>query len=96
MRSLRIRLVMITIATIIVAGPVAAALGEGCQNFEPGGHNREAHERDKTGTTTSPENSTGSQAVAIQELASEVSFEAEGKGFEPSTGFPAPDFESGR
>ncbi len=22
--------------------------------------------------------------------------EAEGKGFEPSTGFPAPDFESGR
>ena len=49
-----------------------------------------------TETKTCPDNNTGSQAVVMQQLASHVSFEAEGKGFEPSTGFPAPDFESGR
>jgi hypothetical protein len=56
--------------------------------------NREARDRDKTGTSTSLENNTSSQAIGDQQLASRVSFEAEGKGFEPSTGFPAPDFES--
>ena len=62
----------------------------------PGRQNSEARDKDKTGTTMSPENNTGPQVVAMQQLASRVSLEAEGKGFEPSTGFPAPDFESGR
>jgi hypothetical protein len=57
---------------------------------------RAAANRDKTGTNADAENSTGSQVVGIQPLASRVSFKAEGKGFEPSTGFPAPDFESER
>ena len=54
----------------------------------------EVANRDKTGTSGQPENNNGSQAIAIQQLASPVSFAAEDKGFEPSTGFPAPDFES--
>ena len=95
MKSFQVRLVVITIVALVAARPVGA-LGAGGQNCEPGRQNSEARDRDKTGTTTSPENSTGPQAVAIQQLASRVSFEAEDKGFEPSTGFPAPDFESGR
>ena len=53
-------------------------------------------DRDKTGTTAAPKNSIGSQAVATQPLTSRVSLEAEGMGFEPTTPFGAPDFESGR
>ena len=64
--------------------------------IEMGAVSDDARDRDKTGTNAVPENNCGSQAVANQPLTSRVSFEAEGKGFEPSTGFPAPDFESGR
>ena len=50
--------------------------------------------RDKTGTSTIPKNTSGSQTAKNKPNASRGSFLAEGKGFEPSTGFPAPDFES--
>ena len=52
--------------------------------------------RDKTGTNLLPGNEVGSLPAKNKPLASGFSFEAEDKGFEPSTGFPAPDFESGR
>jgi hypothetical protein len=52
--------------------------------------------RDKTGTSGSVANNVGSQMAAVTPLASRVSFVAEGRGLEPPTGFPAPDFESGR
>jgi hypothetical protein len=42
------------------------------------------------------ENATGSQALTDLGLASRVSFQAEGMGFEPTTPCGAPDFESGR
>jgi hypothetical protein len=95
MMSFNVRFVVITIAAF-VAICLAGALGDGGQNSEPSQQNSEAHDRDDTGTSTTPKNNTGSQDAAMQQLASHVSFAAEGKGFEPSTGFPAPDFESSR
>jgi len=50
---------------------------------------------DRTWTTGVQENEEGPQVLVSQVLASPGSFLAEGKGFEPSTGCPAPDFESG-
>ena len=55
----------------------------------------EVADRDKTGTNGCPTNENGSQVAVSSVLASRVSFRAEGKGLEPSTGYPAPDFESG-
>jgi hypothetical protein len=55
-----------------------------------------AANRDKTGTIMSRQNDSGSQMVEVKPFTSRASFTAEGKGFEPSTGCPAPDFESGR
>jgi hypothetical protein len=52
--------------------------------------------RDKTGTNPLPRNAAASQMAKNMAKAGCISFEAEGKGFEPSTGFPAPDFESSR
>jgi hypothetical protein len=95
MMSFNVRFVVITIAAF-VAICLAGALGDGGQNSERSQQNSEAHDRDETGTSTTPKNNTGSQDAAMQQLASSVSFGAEGKGFEPSTGFPAPDFESSR
>jgi hypothetical protein len=95
MVSFHVRLVVIMFAALVAIRPVRA-LDDGGQHSKPNQQNSEVRDRDKTGTTTSPENNTGSQGAAVQQLASRVSFEAEGKGFEPSTGFPAPDFESSR
>jgi hypothetical protein len=53
-------------------------------------------DRDKTGTTACPGNDAGPQHLNYKEVASHVSFQAEGMGFEPTTPFGAPDFESGR
>lgn len=50
---------------------------------------------DKTWTTAGQETQAGSQVLCFSALPSPVSRLAEGKGFEPSTGCPAPDFESG-
>jgi hypothetical protein len=50
---------------------------------------------DKTWTIGGQEDEAGSQVLAVTSLTSPGSFPAEGKGFEPSTGCPAPDFESG-
>jgi hypothetical protein len=50
--------------------------------------------RDKTGTNLLPRNEVGSLPAKNKPIARCFSFEAEDKGFEPSTGFPAPDFES--
>lgn len=52
--------------------------------------------RDKTGTFPGHQKEHGSQTLMIQALANRVFFKAEGKGVEPSTGYPASDFESDR
>jgi hypothetical protein len=49
----------------------------------------------KTWTMGVQEDEAGSQVPAATSLTSLVSFQAEGKGFEPSTACAAPDFESG-
>ena len=51
---------------------------------------------DKSWTTAYSENEVGSQPLVSQAVASRVSSEAEGMGFEPTTPCGAPDFESGR
>ena len=51
---------------------------------------------DKNWTSTGSKNKAGSQALVTKQLASRVSFLAEGMGFEPTTPCGAPDFESGR
>ena len=56
----------------------------------------EVSNRDKTGTSPTPENDNGSQVAKIKPNASRGSFEAEGMGFEPTTPFGALDFESSR
>jgi hypothetical protein len=91
--SFQIRLATIAIAALVAPRP-ADVVGCGGPDRKAIRQDSEVRDRDKTGTTTSPENNTGSQSAAIQQLASSVPFVAEGKGFEPSTGFPAPDFES--
>jgi hypothetical protein len=50
----------------------------------------------KTWTTGVQENEPGSQVLAVSSLTSRGSFSAEGTGFEPATGFPAPHFQCGR
>lgn len=52
--------------------------------------------RDKTGTSASPQNTIGPQMPNSQALASRMILEAEGMGLEPTTGCPAPEFQSGR
>ena len=50
--------------------------------------------RDKSGTTAGAKTKKGSQVPEFQGAASLVSLRAEGMGLEPTTGFPASDFES--
>jgi hypothetical protein len=49
----------------------------------------------KTWTTGVQKKEAGSQVLATASVTSRGSFEAEGKGFEPSTGCRAPGFETG-
>jgi len=49
---------------------------------------------DKNGTSGASANEQGSQVPIFQDVASLGSIEAEGMGFEPTTPFGAPDFES--
>ncbi len=51
---------------------------------------------DNSWTRAVPQNRAGSQVLIDKQLASRVSFLAEGMGFEPTTPCGAPDFESGR
>ena len=73
-----------------VAGPTSDGINATILGLAPRNMNL-----DKTWTTRGQERDAGSQVSAITALASHGSFRAEGKGFEPSTGYPAPDFESG-
>jgi hypothetical protein len=91
--SVFFRLIALLIVLVVSTNRVCVPADRG-QNSRFG-PNCEDGNRDKTGTTTRPENNTGSQDAANQQLTSRVSFEAEGRGFEPPTAFAAPDFESG-
>ena len=95
MMSFSIRIVVIAVAAVVMIGLVGA-LGDGDQRGGASPRNSDAHYRDKTGTITSPRNADCSQWAKNKPNASRGSLEAEGKGFEPSTGFPALDFESSR
>ncbi len=55
-------------------------------------HVQAAANRDKTGTTTRPEKTFGSQTLGDQALASRVSFAAERTGFEPADQLPGHGF----
>ncbi len=89
---------MITIALRLALIAVTGLAGGGWhdERISPDRKFAEACDRDKTGTTARAANDSDAQVPAILQLAILVSFRAEGKGFEPSTPFGAPDFESGR
>ena len=53
-------------------------------------------DRDKSGTTGCQETKMDSQALCLQVLTRPASFQAEGTGLEPATGYPAPHFQCGR
>ena len=87
---------MIVVAAIVAAtSNPAAAMAARVAGAEIPGVGPGKSPLDKTWTTGGQENEAGSQVLAVTSLTSPGSFEAEGKGFEPSTGCPAPDFESG-
>ena len=55
----------------------------------------DARDRDKTGINDPTSKTIGTQSVTDQAFASSCSFRAEGMGLEPTTGCPAPEFQSG-
>ena len=70
------RFLFVSLELLLVLGPHGALAVGGYPDVSR--RNWEAAYRDKTGTTTNLENNTGSQGAAPQQLASRVSFEAEG------------------
>ena len=85
----------VLVAILAVSSNPAAAVAVGSAGAEIPGIGRGNLSLDKTWTTRGQENEAGSQVLIVRSLTSPVSFTAEGKGVEPSTGYPAPDFESG-
>lgn len=55
----------------------------------------ESGDRDKTGTIAIPKMIEHSQGLGLSRFESDRSLKAEGTGFEPATGCPAPEFQSG-
>ena len=82
-------LVLVLLETAATVGQVFAHVAESLKLLV--GTNR-----DKTGTFDERAEGAGPQVQAISVLASRGNLRAECKGFEPSTGFPAPDFKSSR
>ena len=93
--STLVLMAMVTAVTAVINSP-AATLAASLDHVESKilGDGPARAPLAKTWTTGVQENEEGSQVPANSVLASPVSFRAEGKGFEPSTGCPAPDFES--
>jgi hypothetical protein len=90
------RVMMIVVAAIVAAtSNPAVAMSAGGAGADVSGVSVGKSPLDKTWTTGGQENEACSQVLAVTLLTSPVSFQAEGKGFEPSTGCPAPDFETG-
>ena len=89
--------VMMTVmaATLAVSTNLTAMMVARGATAETTGISRGRSPLDKTWTTWGQEKEAGSQVLAAVALTSPGSFTAEGKGVEPSTGYPAPDFESG-
>jgi hypothetical protein len=81
-------------ATLAISSSLAAAMVAGDAGAAIRGVGPEKSLLAKTWTTGVQKNEAGSQVLISAALASRGSFQAEGKGFEPSTGCPAPDFES--
>ena len=86
---------MIVVAAMAATGNPAVTMMAGDAGAEIPGVDRGISSLDRTWTTRRQKNEAGSQVLDWQVLTSPVSSQAEGKGFEPSTGCPAPDFESG-
>ena len=88
---------MIVVAAMMaVSSNPAATTMAGSAEAEIPGVNPAISPLDKTWTTRGQENKAGSQVLVFRSLTSPVSFPAEGTGFEPATGFPAPHFQCGR
>ena len=81
-------LVIMVAAIVAVTGNMAAmAAADGGAGVKYPGASGENLILDKTGPTGAQENEAGSQVLVLSGLTNPVSFLAEGKGFEPSTGW---------
>ena len=91
---MRYLLMIVLVAMPAISGNAAAAMVARVAGADGAGGSLGKSPLDKTWTTGGQKNEAGTQVLAIASLTSPMSFQAEGKGFEPSTGCPAPDFES--
>ncbi len=89
------RLMNLTLCWIVLftLWPAAVTKAKTVPFTSPQNDDDQVDRRDKRGTTARHENKDRSQGLADQQLASSFSFEAEGTGLEPATGFPAPHFQ---
>lgn len=88
-----LKLELSAVALAAVVGSAASAPPSYAGGLAPGG---ESATLDKTGTSGRTGNNVGPQLCVPEDVARRFSFRAEGMGFEPTTPFGAPDFESGR
>ena len=87
--------------SILLSLLVASACGIRCgaASLEPPramAQKAEVANRDKTGTSTVPRTTATPQSLIFPRSADGQRSEAEGMGLEPTTGCPAPEFQSGR
>ena len=94
MTSFTIRLSIVAVLFTASFSPMVAA--EAGIGIPAERCNEEVANRDKTGTTAGAKVSRNSQEVGVQQLASGVSFEAEGTRLELATPCGAPHFQCGR
>ena len=87
-----LKLLVLAVALVATVGPVAGAGWSAAAELSES----QFWPLAKTGTSWGAGNEVGPQGYVWKALASRVSFRAEGMGFEPTTPFGAPDFESGR
>jgi hypothetical protein len=87
-------MIIVLAASLAIGSNPATAMVAGGAGAEIPGVSPGKTFLDRTWTTWGRKNEAGSQVIVVTSLTSPSSFQAEGKGFEPSTGCPAPDFES--
>jgi len=92
---LRDVIMIVLVVMLAVSSTPAAMTVAGVAGAESPSVRRGETPLDRTWTTRGQEKEVGSQVLVSSSLTSPVSFNAEGKGLEPSTGKPAPDSWSG-
>ena len=88
-----IAIVLQLLIAMTFGGPCGAAVPQG---FVANAPITRVTNRDNTGTSNVPKMTDNPQSLVFTRSASGQQLEAEGMGLEPTTGCPAPEFQSGR